>query len=226
MKSLAVVQSNYIPWIGYFDLINTVDEFILFDDVQYTKRDWRNKNYIKTPSGPLRLTIPVETKGKFFQKINQTQIKNANWQKDHWNAICLNYKKSKHFNEVSNFLEKIYLDKEFNYLSDVNASLINHVSEMLGIETKITDSREYNLQEGKNERLISLCHQSNSSIYYSGPAAKNYIEEHLFNENGIEVRWFEYGIYPEYSQLWGEFIPNLSIIDYLMNKNEKLVNYF
>ena len=100
MKKIAIIQSNYIPWKGYFDIINFVDEFVLFDDVQYTRRDWRNRNKIKTPDGATWLTIPVETKGKYLQNIRDVKITDNSWQKKHLKAIQLNYKNSKFFNEV------------------------------------------------------------------------------------------------------------------------------
>ena len=105
IKKVAIIQSNYVPWKGYFDIINKVDEFILYDDVQYTRRDWRNRNKIKTPNGLHWLTIPVEVKGKYNQKIKDTIISEFNWTKKHWNAIKFNYANSKYFFEFKDFLK-------------------------------------------------------------------------------------------------------------------------
>ena len=108
MKKVAILQSNYIPWKGYFDIINMVDEFILYDDMQYTRRDWRNRNQIKTVDGVKWLTIPVESKGKFFQKINETKVSSSKWAQEHWKAICLNYAKAPYFKTYEPLFADIY----------------------------------------------------------------------------------------------------------------------
>ena len=108
MKKVAILQSNYIPWKGYFDIINLVDEFILYDDMQYTRRDWRNRNQIKTVDGVKWLTIPVDTKGKFFQKINETKVSDHKWAEAHWKAICLNYAKAPYFKTYEPLFEELY----------------------------------------------------------------------------------------------------------------------
>src|SRR5216683_727265 len=105
-KTIAAVQSNYIPWRGYFDLISQVDEFILFDDAQYTRRDWRNRNKIKTPKGLIWLTIPVETKGKYSQKIKDTVVTDSKWARDHWRSIVHNYSKAPYFPEYRELFEE------------------------------------------------------------------------------------------------------------------------
>ena len=120
MKKIAIVQSNYIPWKGYFDLIAFVDHFVILDDVQYTKRDWRNRNKIKSSSGLKWLSIPVKVKGKFYQKINETLISDPNWEKRHWESIYQSYKSAKYFEEVSQFLKPIYHDNNFIKISDIN----------------------------------------------------------------------------------------------------------
>lgn len=226
MKKIAIVQSNYIPWLGYFDMINSVDEFVLFDDVQYTKRDWRNRNDIKTPNGKLRLTIPVQTKGSFYQKIKDTKISDINWNNNHWQTIKVNYKKSEFFNEISEFLEPLYLKNNFKYLSEINYNFIHSICSYLQISTKISNSNDYEIIEGKSERLASICAQSNSTVYISGNAAKSYLDEDLFNDNNIMVKWFEYKEYKEYNQLWGSFIQNLSIIDLLFNCGPHSKDFF
>src|SRR5579871_4764093 len=123
MKKVAIIQSNYIPWRGYFDMIHMVDEFILYDDMQYTRRDWRNRNKIKTPHGLAWLTIPVEVKGKYFQKINETLVSEPNWAKDHWATIRQFYSKAKYFKDYKDAFEDFYLTTEEKYLSQVNHSL-------------------------------------------------------------------------------------------------------
>jgi hypothetical protein len=217
MKIIAVVQSNFIPWRGYFDLIGAVDEFILFDEVQYTRRDWRNRNLIKTPKGKEWLTVPVEVKGKFEQKICDTKIANASWRADHLKALTYNYKKSPFFCEVMELLAPLYGQIEVTNLSALNKSLIVAICNYLAIKTLITQSSEFNLINGKSERLVELCLQAGATHYVSGPAARCYLNEELFSKHGIEVIWFNYGGYLEYPQQWGDFIPNLSILDLLFN---------
>lgn len=215
MKKLAILQSNYIPWKGYFDLIASVDEFIVYDEMQYTKNDWRNRNKIKTPSGLVWLTIPVGI--DINQRIIDVKISDNIWRKKHWKSLELNYKKSKFFLDVSEFIEPIY-KKEYSSLSQVNVDFIKSICSYLDITTKITSSSSYNLLSGKTERLVGLCEQAGAHTYVSGPAAKDYLDQKLFVERGIEVQWFDYSNYPEYPQLWGgKFEHYVSILDLLFN---------
>jgi hypothetical protein len=225
MKSVAVLQSNYIPWKGYFDLIASVDEFILFDDMQYTRRDWRNRNQIKTPQGLHWLTVPVKVKGKYHQSIRETEIDGTEWAPQHWKALCQNYRRAKHFDEVAAWLEPIFLAEPPGHLSTLNRTLIEAVCRFLGIKTIITNSWDYELEEGKTERLAGLCAQAGGARYVSGPSAKDYIDENVFTERGLDLAWFAYGGYPPYPQLWGEFVHNVSILDLLFNCGSEAPRY-
>jgi hypothetical protein len=218
MKKIAIVQSNYIPWKGYFDMINMVDEFILYDDVQYTRRDWRNRNKIKTPQGLKWLTIPVEVKGKYFQKINETKISEKNWGKKHWESIKFNYSKAKCFKEYKDIFEYLYLNCDEIYLSQINFKFINVINEILGIKTKIRWSSEFDLVDGKSERLLGICKDCNADVYLSGPAAKCYLDEELFEKEGIKVEWMDYSGYPEYNQLYPPFEHGVTILDLIFNE--------
>ena len=217
MKKIAVVQSNYIPWKGYFDIIAAVDEFILYDDMQYTRRDWRNRNQIKTPQGVQWLTVPVLVKGKYHQKIRETEIDGVEWAAAHWKALSQNYRRAAHFDEIALWLEPIYTAESFTHLSALNRRLIEAVCAYLGIGTVISNSWDYALHEGKTERLADLCAQAGGSEYVSGPAAKGYLDEKVFADRGIGVTWFDYNGYPEYPQLWGEFAHGVTILDLLFN---------
>lgn len=216
MKRIAIVQSNYIPWRGYFDLIASADEFIIFDDMQYTRRDWRNRNKIKTPNGTQWLSIPVRAKGKYFQKIRDTQLLSHDWAANHWKSIQYNYSKAKYFNEVTSLLHPLY-DRKYETLSEVNTTFISSICEFLGIKTKISYSWNYSLVDGKSQRLASLAMQANGTHYLSGPAAKEYLDTSYFMQNDIRVEWFDYSSYAPYDQLWGEFDGEVSIIDLLFN---------
>ena len=217
MKKVAVVQSNYIPWKGYFDLIAAVDEFILYDDMQYTRRDWRNRNKIKTPQGLQWITVPVLVKGKYHQTIRETEIDGREWATLHWRAISQNYRRARCFAEIAEWLEPFYLNAHYTHLSQLNRALLEAICRYLGINTLITDSADYELCEGKSERLADLCAQARATEYVSGPSASGYLEELPFVQLGIKVSWFSYDGYPAYPQLWGDFSHGVSILDLLLN---------
>lgn len=217
-KKVAIVQSNYIPWKGYFDLINLVDEFILYDDMQYTRRDWRNRNKIKTQNGLKWLTIPVKVKGKYLQKINETEIDDIDWSKKHWQSIIENYGKTKYFNDYRDEFEELYIECNENLLSRINYRFIIKICQLIGINTKISFSMEYYFKGEKTEKLVDLCKQVSATEYISGPAAKSYINEELFEEANIALNFMDYSGYPEYYQLFPPFEHSVSIIDLILNE--------
>jgi hypothetical protein len=219
-RSVAILQSNYIPWKGYFDLINSVDEFILFDDMQYTRRDWRNRNKIKTPRGAEWLTIPVESKGEYYQKIRETRISDRSWNMAHWKSIEHNYAKAPCFREFRGFFEGLYLGTTETMLSSVNFRFLEAICRLLGIQTKISWSMDYRLVEGKTERLVDLCRQVGAKEYLSGPSAMDYIEEASFVQAGIALRFMDYSGYPEYEQRFPPFDHQVSIIDLILNTGQ------
>jgi len=225
LKKIAILQSNYIPWKGYFDLIAAVDEFILYDDMQYTRRDWRNRNQIKTPQGVKWLTVPVKVKGKYHQKIVETEIDGADWAAVHWRALAQNYSRSAHFEEIALWLKPLYLDQQYSHLSRLNRRFIEAICDYLGITTTISNSWDYTLLDGKTERLADLCAQAGGTEYISGPSATGYIEDTIFAERGIGLTWFDYSGYPEYPQLWGEFTHGVSILDLLFNCGKSAHRY-
>ncbi|MBC7602568.1 MAG: WbqC family protein [Ramlibacter sp.] len=217
MKKVAILQSNYIPWKGYFDMIGAVDEFILYDDMQYTRRDWRNRNQIKTPQGVQWLTVPVRVKGKYDQKIRDTEIDGSDWAVAHWKALAQNYARAPHFAEIAVWLEPLYRTASYTHLSELNRRFIEVVCAYLEIDTVISDSRDYPLLEGKTERLADLCAQAGGTEYVSGPSARDYVDESVFENSGIKLTWFDYAGYPEYPQLWGEFAHSVTVLDLLFN---------
>jgi len=224
-KKVAIVQSNYIPWKGYFDLINLVDEFILLDDVQYTRRDWRNRNVIKTKAGLKWLTIPVEAKGNYLQKIKDTVISNPRWNYEHWPTIVHNYGKARYFKDYRALFEDLYLHMQARYLSQINYRFLKTICDLLGIRTRISWSMEYHLVEGKTERLVDLCKQVRAAEYISGPAAKGYIDERLFEAESIALKYMDYSGYPEYDQLFPPFDHHVSIIDLIFNVGQEAPKY-
>jgi hypothetical protein len=216
-KKVAIVQSNYIPWKGYFDLINSVDEFILYDDVQFTRRDWRNRNKIKTYDGAKWLTIPVVVKGKYLQKINETQIDDPDWGRRHLETLRTNYLKTPYFRDYESLLTDLYLSDPPLYLSEVNYRFLKAICDLLEIKTKISWSSDYELVEGKTERLVSLCQQAGGTYYLSGPSAKEYIDMSRFEHAGIELAYMDYANYPEYPQRFPPFDHAVTVLDLLFN---------
>jgi len=221
MKKVAILQSNYIPWKGYFDLINSVDEFIIYDSMQFTRRDWRNRNKIKTKEGLQWLSIPVNVKGNYFQTINETTVCDNKWIKNHINAIHHSYRKAKCFEGYLDWLQDIYSSCiNENRLSKINRVFIRAICDVLKINTKISFSEDFVLLDGKTERLIGLCKDVEADYYLSGPAAKDYIVDSLFQEAGIELSYIDYSGYPIYTQLHGGFEHGVSIIDLILNEGE------
>lgn len=217
MKRVAILQSNYIPWKGYFDMIAYVDEFILYDQMQYTRRDWRNRNKIKTAQGTQWLTVPVKTRGKYVQTISETEISEPDWAEKHWKTLELTYRRAPHFDAVATWLKPLYLDRSYTHLSTMNEAFLTAICAQLGITTKITRSEDYTLVDGKTERLADLCAQAGGTEYVTGTAARSYLEPDVFAERGLALTWFTYEGYPKYKQLWGEFEDGVSILDLLFN---------
>ncbi len=216
-KRVAIVQSNYIPWKGYFDMIAAVDEFILLDDVQYTKRDWRNRNLIKTAQGAQWLTIPVANKGRQTQLIDETEISEP-WAEQHWGRIRHSYGKAPYFRAYEAPLAGLYeAAAGLTRLSDINRVLLEGLCKLLNIGTPLARSRDYASTGSKTEKLLTLCQSAAAVSYLSGPSARNYLNEAAFADAGIAVSWMEYGGYPVYPQLYGEFDHYVSVIDLLFN---------
>jgi hypothetical protein len=223
-KKIAILQSNYIPWKGYFDIINSVDEFIIYDEVQYTKNDWRNRNVIKTANGPAWLTIPVRQE-RTGQLIKDTKIADARWGKKHWSTISQNYSKAKYFKAYKEIFEEIYLNPKSDLISDVNLSFIKAVNNILKIDTLIKSSADFDVVGGQTERLLNICKACDAGVYLSGPAAKEYFDEKLAHDYGIELEWMDYSNYVAYPQLHGEFEHGVSILDLIFNMGENSIGY-
>lgn len=214
MKRVAVLQSNYIPWKGYFDIIHDVDQFVFYDDVQFTKNDWRNRNKIKTANGIVWLTIPV---GKRLDRlICEVELTDDGWQKKHWSSIQQAYSKAPFFKKYRDFFEHVYQEVKWTNLSEMNHFMIKHISqEFLGIRIEFRDSREFEVQGEKLSRLMDLLKKLEPSRYVSGPSAQSYIKEEEFVNAGIELVYKNYSGYPEYQQLYPPFEHGVSILDLL-----------
>ena len=224
MKVL-ITQSNYIPWKGYFDAIARADVLVLYDEMQYTKRDWRNRNKIKLPNGLQWLTIPVQVKGKFHQKINETKVTDGDWQQKHWNSLAHAYKKAPFFDDYATELEALYLNQRYEFLSVVNRTFIEQICTWLNIDTEIQWSKEFDLVGDKSQKLLNICKELGADEYISGPAAKNYMDTDLFEVEGIDIHWMDYSDYPSYPQLHGDFEHGVTVLDLLFNTGGDAPNY-
>lgn len=216
MHKVAILQSNYIPWKGYFDIIHDVDTFVFYDDVQFTRRDWRNRNKIKTPKGADWVTVPV-VKGPRDQLIHQVEIQQTDWQQTHWRLIQQHYSRAPYFELYRDFFEELYLQKQWTNLSDFNHHVIKQISrQILGLQTRFVDDRAFAATERKHLRLLQICKALDADCYLSGPAAKDYIDEKQFEDAGVTLEWKSYHGYPEYDQFHPPFEHGVTILDTLM----------
>ena len=226
MKRIAAIQSSYIPWRGYFDIIGLVDEFILLDEVQYTKRDWRNRNRAKTAQGPLWLTIPVQVKGRYHQRIDEVRVADREWAERHWQTLRQSYAAADRFDAVAEQLAALYEQAaDVERLSDVNRMFLEGICPMLGIDTKLSWSTNYESEGAMTDRLASLCEQAGADEYVSGPSAKAYLDEDVLASRGIAVRWMDYEGYPEYPQVHPPFEPAVSRVDLLFSTGFEAARY-
>jgi hypothetical protein len=223
---VSIHQPNFIPWIGYFYKIAKSDIFVILDDVQFAKNGFTNRNKIKTPQGELWLTLPITQSGKFGQSVNECIV-----QKKHFNvakilkSIRVNYIKAPHFDWLINDLEQT-LSLETENLSDLNVGLIKLVCHKLQIKTPmVLSSVLQNITGSSTERLIVICKNVGADKYLYGFGATSYQENVAFENAGITPQKTTF-IHPEYKQLWGNFMSNLSVIDFMFNKGEEAIDFF
>lgn len=221
---VAIIQSSYIPWKGYFDIAHDVDEFIFLDHVQFTTRDWRSRNRIKTRDGLLWLTIPVGADRD--RRICDVVIADTGWQEKHWKSILHGYGKTPHFLRYRPFFEDIYLGRRWSSLVELNQTMIRRIAtELLGIKTVFRDSRELDPQGAKLEVILDLAQKTRATHYLSGPAASDYIDASRFASAGIELAYKDYAGYPEYPQLHPPFEHSVSVLDLLFAVGDDAPHY-
>ena len=211
--NVAVLQSNYLPWKGYFDIIHDVDLFIFYDDVQFTKNDWRNRNRIKTPAGTAWLTVPVGQ--DIDRRICDVRITDPRWQRTHYRTLAQNYARAPYFPRYKAWLESVYLERTWTDLSSLNRHLIEGVCRELGIAARFADSRDWALEGRAGDRLLQLLRKAGAARYVSGPSASAYLDADLYAREGITVTYKSYEGYPEYAQPHPPFDPRVSIVDLL-----------
>lgn len=217
MTRVAIMQPTYLPWIGYFGLMKSVDLFIFLDSVQFTRRSWQQRNQIKTANGPIWLTVPVLSKGKRDQLITDVEIdRSRDFPQSHQRALELNYKKSPHFDTYAPQLLSLIGANNRN-LTDLTISTIAWLASTLGITTPIRRSSEFEVAGTKAELLASLCDQVGATEYISPPGSKDYLDESdAFTRRGLPLRYFNF-TNPEYPQQFGDFLPYMSVVDLLFN---------
>jgi hypothetical protein len=211
-------QPAYLPWLGYFDKIKRSDIFVFLDTVQYEKNNFINRNKIKTPSGGLWLTVPVHIEGHISSTIKEIKIDNStDWRKKHLHSIQDNYGHAPNFKENFARVQALYA-KEYQILSDLCFDQLLFWCIVMKISTKIFKASDLNTKGSKSERLIDLCKHFNADSYISGDGAKVYLDEKAFADAGIQVEYQNF-VHPEYPQLWGDFLPNMGVVDFWMNTN-------
>jgi hypothetical protein len=213
---IAISQSNYIPWAGYFGVISQCDVLVFLDDVQFTSRDWRSRNRIKTADGLKWLSIPVGD--SLSRRICDVKLPNTDWKKSHKSSIMASYRDAKNFQAGVDLIETIYGEFQLETLSDFNQSCTKFIArEILGLNCRFLDSREITHAGTGSDRVLSICKSLSATKYVSGPSAASYLKVDDFSINDIEVVFVDYSKMSSYEQLHGDFSPNVSIIDMVFN---------
>jgi len=214
---LAVLQPGYIPWLGFFDQMNRADTFVLYDDVQYTRSDWRSRNRVKGPAGPVWLTVPVLKKGRLGQSILDAEIdvRSSDWARKHKETLRIHYRKAPHFDRYWPIFEDGYKEP-WRRLVDLDLYFISRLSEALEIRPRVLRSSELGVAGERVERLVALCRHLGASEYLTGDAAEDYMEPRVFADAGVTLEYQRFE-HPQYPQLYGEFVPYLSAVDLLFN---------
>jgi hypothetical protein len=213
---VAIIQSGYLPWKGYFDIIHDVDLFIFLDNVQFTSRDWRNRNRIKTLQGLAWLTVPVGNRRELA--IDQVPIQDTRWQRDHWSSLRHHYARAPHFRRHQGFFEDLYLGRAWGSLAELNTFIIRHLAqECLGLNTPFMDARAFSSAGGRMGRLLDILQQAGAGQYVSGPSTRGYLDVAELNRAGIAVTFKNYDGYPEYRQFFPPFCHQVSVLDLLFH---------
>lgn len=215
---VAILQSNYLPWRGYFHIIASVDTFVFYDCVKYTKNDWRNRNVIYTKNGKQWLTIPVAASAVKLS-IDGVRFTDSKWQKVHAKSLKIGYSKAPFYSQLEELIQRFYIDCEWDNLSVMNIELISWICKKIGVSTELRNAREFSLKEDRIERLLGILDALGATEYLSGPSASAYLNgsENLFHERGIKLKYTVYSNLPEYGQISKPFEPAVSIVDMIAN---------
>jgi len=212
---VTIHQPDFLPWLGFFKRWKQSDIYIVLDDVQFIRRGWHHRDKIKTVHGAEWLTVPVKKRSRYYQKISEVEIDyHENWQQSHFGIVKAAYSKAKNFNLVFDVLTNIY-SKNHRFLIDLNMDFLKFCAAQLGIDTPVLKASTYSTKETKSRKLLELVNAVGGSVYLTGSGSMDYLDEKIFSEAGVEVKWQEYE-HPIYPQLYGKFEKTLSVLDYLM----------
>ncbi len=217
---LTAHQPVYLPWLGLFHKIFLAEQFCLFDIAQYQKRDYNNRNKIKTPNGSIWLSVPVESKNHFEKKLCDIKIVNNGWNRKHFKSISLAYQKSPYFKQYIEGVEALLISKQYTYLSDLNLEMLQFFLDCLDIRIPIVKASDYDFQGYKSDLVLDMCVKLGASHYIFGAQGKDYAKVEDYQAQGISVLFQDYQ-HPSYSQLHGEFVPYMSIVDLLFNEGPR-----
>ena len=216
---LSILQPSYLPWLGFFDQMHQADSFVFLDDVQFTRRDWRNRNKIRTPNGWSWLTVPVLQKSRFTQLLKETRIDNSvPWRRKHGEAIRSHYAKAPYFDLYFPALESVY-NKRWDFLLDLCYETLGIIQQALGIRVTLLKASEIGIESAKKEKILALCQTLKASHYLTGDSAQDYLCQADFDPLGIVMEMQDYR-HPSYHQRYPDFVPYLSVIDLLFNEGE------
>ena len=223
---ICIIQSCYIPWKGFFDLIGRCDQYVIYDSAQFVKRHWHNRNRIKTANGVGWLTIPVVTRGRFEQQIDEVEIEKP-WADKHWRALELAYRRAPFFESLAPVVKGWY-ERAANEtrLTEVNEIFLHGIVGLLGLKTRIIRDVAYPASGSKTDRLLGIAKAAGADCYLSGPSAREYLDETMFNSAGIATEWMSYDGYPEYTQLHDGFEHSVTVLDLLFNCGAEAPSYF
>lgn len=213
MKIVAIHQPDFFPYLGFFWKIMNCHELVILDDVQYSRRGMHDFNFIKTPQGKLKLKVPVTN--SYYSHINQTVTAGTEWKARLVKTVEMNYKRSAHFAEAFPLIEDILTNSSEN-LAEMNERAYRMMFEAIGIDVPIVRASDLHIASAKEQRIIDICKQRSADVYLSGTGARQYQSAEDFARNGLLLKYAEFAPF-EYPQLWGDFVPYLSVIDYLMN---------
>ena len=212
---VTIHQPDFLPWLRFFSRWKESDVYIVFDNVQFVRRGWHHRDKIKTAHGVKWLTVPVKKKSRYYQKINEVEIDyHESWQQSHFGIVKAAYSKAKSFDLVFDALTNIY-SKNHCFLIDLNMDFLKFCAAQLGIDTPVLKASSYSVMGTKSEKLLGLVNAVGGSVYLTGTGSRDYLDEKIFLDAGVEVKWQEYES-PIYPQLHGEFEKMLSVLDYLM----------
>ncbi len=225
MTTVAILQPGYLPWLGFFDQMARADVFVYYDDVQYDKHGWRNRNRIKVPGGAAWLTVPVLHKGLDKPRIDEILVDDSrDWKRKHLMTLRQAYARAPAAGTCLAELEAL-LAGEWRLLAELDIAVAALMCGWLGIRTRTVRSSQLGIGGGRSERLLNICRHFDATTYFSGASARDYLDTGLFEAQGVRVEWQAYE-HPVYSQQHGPFLPCLSALDLVLNEGTRSADLF